>query len=233
MKYLTLLFLAFGIQAAFGASLADEASTLGGNKALMKKVRAIEPNNRVRIVQNRIVDRTLRLELGINYGMASGGDPYLNTSNMGGQLEFHINPRWSIGARYYNYNNSFSSEGKRVFEEASLRQSQNLSYQLPQSDFAKDGYVGTLTWYPFYGKLNLADITVAQFDIYAVGGYGQINLASGSTALYTGGGGMGLWLTKYFSTRIEILYQGYQDQVYSEKRSIDQTVITAGIGLLL
>jgi len=53
----------------------------------------------VRIVQNRAVDRNLRLEIGANYGLVSGGDVYYRTQNLGANLDFHITPHWSIGAR--------------------------------------------------------------------------------------------------------------------------------------
>src|SRR5438445_5618800 len=88
------------------ADLNQEMDALGANRDLMKKAKAIDPDNKVRVVQNREVDRNYRLELGVNYGAnAAGGDPYVNTSAIGGQLDFHITPRWSLGARYTSYQN--------------------------------------------------------------------------------------------------------------------------------
>jgi len=51
----------------------------------------------VRVVQNRLVNRDMRLELGVNYGSFAGGDPYLNTDQLGGSVDLHINPMFSVG----------------------------------------------------------------------------------------------------------------------------------------
>ena len=75
----------------------------------------MDPHNEVSIVQNRAVDRNMRLELGVNYGLVGGGEAYYQTQNLGANLDFHINPHWSVGARYYHSFNSLTSEGQAVF----------------------------------------------------------------------------------------------------------------------
>lgn len=221
------------------ADLTSEMDALGANKDILKKARAIDPKNRVRVVQHRDVDRHFRFELGINTGMVTGGDPYVNTNVLGGQLDFHITPRWSVGARYYNNSNALNNEGKKVFEDAEARrQAGETGFRQPGIDWAKDNYMAVVNWYPIYGKMNLFDAGISQFDIYLLGGAGQINLASsGQTPLYTAGGGVGLWLTNHFATRLEARWQGYQDQIFdgfeTHKRSIDQTILTATVSFLL
>src|SRR6266404_1813185 len=106
MKCLSLILIGLFAANTWAADLTQEMDALGANKELMKKARAIDPDNKVRVVQNRQVDRNYRLEVGLNYGAsAAGGDPYVNTTMLGGEMDFHINPRWSIGARYQNYQN--------------------------------------------------------------------------------------------------------------------------------
>ncbi|MGE0529414.1 MAG: outer membrane beta-barrel domain-containing protein [Bdellovibrionales bacterium] len=218
----------------WAGDLTQEMDALGANRDLMKKARAIDPKNRVRVVQNREVDRHLRFEFGVSYGMNAGGDPYVSTDSLGGQVDFHITPRWSVGGRYYNHSNSLNSEGKKVFDEAAREHAAgNNKYRVPDTDSAHDSWLGVLNWYPIYGKTNLFDITIAQFDIYLLGGAGQINLASGSAPLYTAGGGVGMWITQHVSTRLEARWQGYQDEVYDGSRDINQTVLTATLGFLL
>jgi outer membrane beta-barrel protein len=170
--------------------------------------------------------------------MAAGGDPYVDTNVLGGQLDFHITPRWSVGARYLNNSNNLSSEGKKVFE-ASEREAAagNTNFRRPGVDYAKDTWLGVLNWYPIYGKMNLFDATVSQFDIYFLGGAGQINLSSGTAPVYTAGGGVGIWFTQHFASRLEARWQGYTDSVYdgfgTQKRNIDQTMLTATVSFLL
>ncbi|MCB0365753.1 MAG: outer membrane beta-barrel domain-containing protein [Bdellovibrionaceae bacterium] len=208
--------------------LQKDLESLGGNKDILRRARALDPKNRLRVVQNRLVDRNLRLEVAAHYGSMAGGDPYLNTDNIGAQLEFHINPRWSLGARYYSYSNSLSTEGERRAESARAGKEPFFD-----SDSAIRAYMGVVTWYPIYGKLNFFDWAVAQFDIYALAGAGQVELESGPSDTYTFGAGIGIWLSQHISTRFEVRYQGYEDRVYDDQRKLDLTVVSAGIGFLL
>ncbi len=238
MKHLLILGIILLSISGWAKDLTQEMDALGANKALMKKARAIDPKNRVRVVQNREVDRYYRLELGLNYGMAAGGDPYVDTNVLGGHLDFHMTPRWSVGARYYNNSNNLNAEGKKVFDDAEARRAAgDNTFRRPGVDYAKDSWLGVINWYPLYGKLNLFDAGIAQFDIYLLGGAGQINLQSGTTPLYTAGGGVGIWLSQHFSTRLEARWQGYKDQIYdgvdTTQRDINQTVLTATLGFLL
>lgn len=211
------------------ADLSSDLDSLGGNKEIIRKAKILDPDNKIRVVQNRTVDRNLRLEIGGSFGMVTGGDPYVSTDNLGVNLDFHINPRWSIGARYYTANNELTSEGKRVLD-ASIN---NPNAAIFDTDYPEETYLGVINWYPIYGKLNLLDLGVAQFDIYALGGYGQVRLSSGTTGTWTAGGGIGLWLSQHFSTRLEARYQAYEDQVYSGKRALDLTVLSLSLGILL
>ncbi len=238
MKRLTLILLSLLAFNAWSEDLTGKMNALGANKDLMKKARAIDPNNRIRVVQNREVDRHMRLELGVNYGMATGGDPYVATNVMGGQLDFHITPRFSVGARYMNAQNSLNSEGKKVFEAAEVEaRNNNTSFRKPGTDFAKDEWLAVGNWYPIYGKMNLFDAGVSQFDIYLLGGAGQINLTSGTAPVYTAGAGVGVWFTQHFASRLEARWQGYQDRIWdglgTQSRDINQTLLTATVSFLL
>lgn len=238
MKNLLLILLSFTALNALADDLNAKMSALGANRDLMNKAKAIDPHNRVRVVQNREVDRYYRFEIGVNYGMAAGGDPYVDTSLLGGQIDFHITPRWSLGARYIDNSNSLSSEGRKVFDNAEREASAgNTNFRRPGVDYAKDTWLGILNWYPVYGKMNLFDATVSQFDLYFLGGGGQINLSSGTAPVYTAGAGVGIWFTQHFASRLEARWQGYNDKVYDgvgfSKRGIDQTMLTATVSFLL
>ncbi len=239
MKLLQLLILAVFTGQALAADLTKNMDSLGANKELMKKARAIDPENRVRVVQNRDVDRYTRIELGFNGGPVLGGDPYTNSNILGGNLDFHITPRWSVGARYHNIANDPSAEGKKVLDSAENgRIKETPGFRQPGLDWGKESWVAVVNWYPIYGKLNLFDAGISQFDIYMLGGAGQINLqSSGMVPLYTAGAGVGFWLTQHFATRFEARWQGYQARIFDgvdvHKRSIDQTVLNMSISFLL
>ena len=249
MKLLTLTLLMFSMVAANASpakkssstrssSVSQDMDSLGANQELLLKARAMDPGNRVRVVQNRQVDRNLRLELGLNYGVVAGGDSYLNTNNLGGQLEFHVNPRWSVGARYYNSANSLTAEGQRAHNLATSRASEGEQWAVPEVSYAKNTYFGTVSFYPIYGKMNLFDWAISQFDLYVTAGYGRVDLASykglsSSAPTWTAGTGFGLWLTSWMSSRMEVRYQTYEDKLSSGSRSLDLMVVSGSIGFLL
>jgi outer membrane beta-barrel protein len=149
-------------------------------------------------------------------------------------VDFHITPRWSLGARYYDYGNSLTPEGQRVFDEArAAYNAGGQSYAIPDIDYPQRSMMGTLSWYPIYGKTNLLDWGIAQFDMYLIGGYGQIQLSSGWTNLAMGGTGVAFWLTKHLSARGEIRYQTYHDQIITGPRDIGTVNMSLGLGILL
>lgn len=220
-------------QALAKDSLLDDMNSLGGNKKLIKMARDIDPNNKVRIVQNRLVDRNLRLELGVNYGAFHGGDPYLNTDQLGGSVDFHINPLFSVGVRYFNHSSTLTSEGQRRVTQAASARTLGSDTGRPDSDFPIESYMGVINFYPTYGKMNLLDFSVVHFDFYLLGGAGQMVLESGNSETYTAGAGVGFWFTQHLSSRIEARYQTYEDRAFNQTRSLNMTVISASLGVLL
>ncbi|MCB0421989.1 MAG: outer membrane beta-barrel domain-containing protein [Bdellovibrionales bacterium] len=225
----TLLSVMFAIP-VFARSVSEEMGELGANKKLLERARAVTAKNRIRIVQKRAVDRDLRLETHLGFGKLAGGDPYVDSSQLGINMDFHFTPRWSLGARYSLYRNRLTSEGERIFNDASTNNPFRDVY-----DYANSSILGTVSWYPLYGKVNMFDIKVVQFDIYTLAGAGQIDLErSGSQPIWTVGGGLGFWLNNHLSSRFEIRYQSYQDTLSNNaKRDIEQTLFTFNIGVLL
>lgn len=234
-KILVTLLATFVSASSLAASKSyDKMGSLGGNKDIIKKARELDPDNKVRVVQRRTVDRNWRLELGVNYGMIAGGDSYINTQNVGGNLDLHINPMWSVGARYYKHYNEFTSEGKRVWDDQAARANNGENFDGKAAvDFPLESTLGIVSFYPIYGKLNVFDMGVAQFDLYVLGGYGQVRLSSGTAPTWTAGGGAGLWLSQHFSSRIEVRYQNYKDEISSGSRDINAVVSTVSIGFIL
>lgn len=215
------------------AAQKSKLDSLGGNPELVRRAKYLSPTNKTEIVQKREVDRNWRLEVGGNYGFVGGGDPYINTQAIGANLDLHITPRWSVGVRYADYTNSLTPEGKRVFDDAANSAALGQPYTQPAVDYPKNSTLGTISFYPIYGKLNFFDLGVVQFDLYMIGGAGQMVLNSGSTSTWTGGGGVGIWLTNHLTSRFEVRYQSYQDQIYSGSRNENTVISTLSIGFML
>lgn len=227
-KLLTLVGLIAFTNQSLAKSVSDDLNSLGVNKDIVRKARKINPDNNVKIVQKRAVDREWRVEGSMGYGLLAGGNPYVDSQQLEGSLEVHITPRWSVGGRYYAFSNELSKEGKRVYESAT-------TVAPDVRDFPKDAYLASVSFYPIYGKVNLFNLNVTQFDLYLSAGYGQIQLGrSGSTDLLSFGGGVGFWFTNWLTSRFEIRYQTYEDTIGdNQSRRLDQTVFSAKIGFLL
>lgn len=211
------------------ADIMEDFDKLGGNDVLMEKAKALEPERQVSVVQDRIVGRTKRFEFAPEFASVVGGDSYLDTNVWGLNAHFHINPHWSIGVKYNKMYNSMSPEGQNLIDDSSLL-GKNI---VPEIDYPKDQSLATLNFYPIYGKLNVFDKAIAHFDVYALAGYGQINLRSGNTSTYTAGGGVGLWLSQHLTSRLELRYQTYDSQRSNGTSKMEVTVASLQFGYLL
>ena len=239
---ITLVFATFQAEAASRSSqrshqdinMSQDVDTLGGNEGLMKVAQSLRSQTRARIVQDRIVNRHNRFEFGLSYGGVLGGDSYLQTQALGFNANFHFTPRWSAGVQYSDYTNQLTPEGKRVFNQ--YRQSMaagGLPGYAVDVDYPLSSTMAVINWYPIYGKTSFMDMGVTQFDLYLLAGAGQIELSSGSTALYSAGLGIGAWLTSHLSLRGEIKYQTYQDHPVTGVRHLDTGTATVGMGWIL
>lgn len=211
----------------------EDIDSLGGNKDLMTLAEGIKSSSRSRIVQERIVDRNNRVEIGLLYGGIFGGDSYLKTQTFGAALDFHINPRWSIGARYYDYSNNLTAEGDRIYNNARAARNMGSPSMAVDIDYLDNAAMAVVNWYPIYGKTSFMDLGVTQFDIYLIAGAGQLTLSSGGTPVYTGGAGIAAWISKNFSLRAEGRYQKYTDKIVTGSRDLDAGVASIGMGWML
>lgn len=214
-------------------NVSQDIDTLGGNTKLMEMAETIKSKSRSRIVQDRIVDRNNALELGVSFGGVFGGDSYLNTQSVGVNVDFHITPRWSIGARYYDYGSSLTPEGQRIFDEARAAYQAGGRANIVDIDTPQNAAMAVLNWYPIYGKTSFLDMGVSQFDIYLLAGGGNMTLSSGNSGLLTAGAGVGAWLGKHMTARLELRYQNYQDNIVTGSRNLDTLVGTFGLGWIL
>ncbi|MEK6772916.1 MAG: outer membrane beta-barrel domain-containing protein [Bdellovibrionota bacterium] len=221
--------------AAKSRNLKKDFDTLGDNQEVVERVRNLDTQQKVRIVQNRLVDRNNRVEVGMNYSYLGSGDSYVKTQNGGAMLEYHINPHWSVGAQHQKSFNSLTSEATAVYDRVQSCQAAGpgCTEKFPALDYPVQSTIATISYYPIYGKLNLFDAAVAHFDLYTSLGYGQIQLLSGTTNLTTAALGVGTWLSSRVTTRLEVRYHRYQDLLLTDKRQQSQVLAQASLGILI
>lgn len=215
------------------ASVSSDLDSLGTNAESIKRANRLESRSRVAIVQNRSVDRHWRFEVGSNFGAVAAGDSLINTQALSFDADLHISPKFSVGVRYSSMFNQLTAEGKSQFDAAEQAKQAGELWQKPQIDYPQSSLLGVIDWYMMYGKINFFDMSVVQFDIYSLLGAGQMQLASGPTPTYTAGGGIGFWFTNHITSRLELRYQGYQDQVDTGSRQQNLLIANFGLGWLL
>lgn len=232
-KLILALALISGFEA--NADIMQDFDSLGGNDVLLDKAQSIRPESKIQVVQDRIVDRRSRNEFALETGMVAGGFSYLDSNFVGLNYQFHITPRWSIGAKYSYYFNELSPEGKSLiskYDQLAAGQNTDTPY-VPELDFPEQSYMALVNWYPFYGKLNLYDLGILHFDFYLLGGYGQVQLDSGDTDTWSAGGGMGMWFSQHLTSRFEVRYQNYAVESFEGSRALDLTVLSLNLGYML
>lgn len=216
-------------------SLKKEFQTLGDNQVVIDRVQKLDSQQKIRVVQNRMMDRNNRLELALNFGALSGGDSYVQTKNLGAMLQYHISPKWSVGLTYEKDYNNLNAEGSSRYDAAFQCQKTDpaCATRFPAVDFPIDNRLLSVTFYPIYGKLNLFDSGIAQFDLYTTLAYGQKTLNSGISNVLAASIGAGVWLNSFLTARLEGRYESYKDLLQTENRLQNGFSAIASIGVML
>ncbi len=221
-------------------SLKKEFNTLGDNQVFVERVQNMDNDRKVRIVQNRLVDMNNRVEIGGNFAFIGGGDSYIDSTNYGALLDYHINSKFSFGLRYQKFSNSLTPEAKSMMQRAADAQAIDpaSTVPFPRIDSPQDAGIVTFSYYPIYGKLNLFDMGVAHFDVYTIAGYGKMRLKDtlgnqSTTDVLTAGGGLAAWLSQHFAMRFEARYVTYNDLITTENRRENTVQGMLSIGVLL
>jgi outer membrane beta-barrel protein len=221
------------------ANTADEVQEIdsfGGNEALYMKARALNPQVEKEVIQSRFMNRTNRVEFAPEFNGVFGGDSYNKTTNAGVNLHYHINPKWSVGVRYNYSFNSLTPEGKSMIEKADQAAAANPKdpqYLYPQVVYPKSSTVGMVNWYPIAGKLSFGSWGVAHFDTYLSGGYGTIDLSTGSSPMTSLGLGFGFWVSPHVTTRLEYRAQAYKAEYYGRSENMTTNVASVQMGWML
>lgn len=224
------------------ADVLKDFDSLGGNDVLLERAQRLSPDQNIKVVQERTVDRRWRSELQMDLSAHVGGDAYVATQGVGLGYNLHITPRWSIGARGAYYFNRLRDEGRYLIDraldaeanasEATKEELKSLGL-IPDIDWPLYSYYGVLNFYPIYGKMNILDLGVAQYDVYILGGAGQVELRRGPSPAFTAGGGVGIWISQYLSSRFEVRWETWEAQRYNGKERMNMTALGLSMGYLL
>lgn len=217
----TLIFVSSRISLA--SELMKDFDSLGGNSDLYKKAKALNPELKTQVVQNRIVDRRFRLEVSPTYINYWGGNPYIKSQSTGVELSFHLTPRWSIDVSYmFGFQNDVTSEWSSLV---------GLDV-VPDLDAPQSTLMGFVTYYPIYGKLNIFD-QVVHFDIYTSLGAGTAELTFGNQTTLGANLGLGIWWSQHLTTRLGYRYQTYEAQLLNGPEDLDMSSAFISVGYLL
>lgn len=209
---------------SMGAEILKDFDSLGGNSDIYDKASALNPEIKTQIIQNRIVNRRMRFELSPTVTSFWGGNPYMRTSAVGLDVNFHISPRWSVGLIYnFHASNELSSEGDRMIR---------IDSRVQDVDYLEQSVMGRVSYYPFYGKLNLFN-NIVHFDIYTSVGAGTVALRHGNQQAFAADIGMAIWWSQHLTTRLGYQYMTYEAQLLNGPVRLDMSSAVVSMGYLL
>ncbi len=231
------LILSLVVSSAASAQVEQELDNFGGNAALYEKARALNPEIDNNVVQNRFVDRTNRVEIAPEFsGISNGGDAYNRTTNAGLNVHYHINPSFSVGAKYNYSFNQLTPEGASMVkraDQAATANPKDPNFLYPEIIYQKSEILGFLNWYPIVGKLSFGKYGVAHFDTYLTAGYGTMELSNGSSPVASLGVGMGFWINRHLTTRFEYRGEQYTADYYRQTETMTTGVASVQMGWML
>lgn len=236
LKTLSILLIVSAVSSsAFAQKSSKALQSLGTQESLMEKAQPAVPANTYRVVQRRAINMDYVSEFSASAGAVNGGDSYYRSKTLGLQYDFHFNRWFSIGARHTFFYNDLTPEGKNRADIAQAADDVSFGAGYwPQMDYPISQTLGTINFYPLYGKMSWFESTVSYFDFYVMAGGGTYRLRSGSTGVGTAGMGLGMWWTQNVSSRIEVRYQQYNDMLtWKDPRRVENTVAMFSMGFML
>ena len=175
------------------------------------KVTTVLSEDKLYVLNNRYSSLINRHELTIAGANNFTADSHLVTEQAALSYRYHINSKWSLGARYTRYTNKLSSSGQILFNNKSI---------LPDTDFALNGQELFVNYNTIYGKLRWSENSVVYFDQYISLGGGKVKLSSGDKNLALADIGLSFWLGNHGSARIGLKNEFYQQNQLSGSRNI-------------
>lgn len=234
-KYFIFLFCVFSIQNAWSAnskSLLKDLNTLGENKFLSPYIKQTSTTSEVSVVQNRFYSRKNKQEILTGFSYGTSNPTYFKSMAASWAYKFYLNPKWSVGFKYSYFVNTLSAAGVQIIKRAlkNVQKEPDLA-TIPDLDFPKSSYVATASWYPSYGKFNLFN-KIMYFDLFVSSSAGQIILKNKPSFLLSLSMGSSFWLTKKWTTRVEIQNKLYKESSYTQQHNILTTQLMLSTGYI-
>jgi outer membrane beta-barrel protein len=206
-----------------GFSASDLEKKLDSLNIPSDKVTPLVSEENLISVNSRYSSLNKRNELTLIGANNFTSDSHIDTRQVGAAYRFHINSRWSIGARYTEYENKLSEAGDELFKDKNI---------LPDSDFAIKSTDGFISFNTVYGKIRLTKKTIVYFDQYISLGYGNVALSQGEAQMYTVDAGFAFWLGKHGSARIGVKNELYEQHKLNGAENVHNAMGYVEVGYL-
>lgn len=178
------------------------------------KVTTVLSEDQLYVVNDRYSSLRNRHEFTLMGANNFTADSHLSTQSAGLSYRYHINAKWSLGARYNRYSNSLTTAGKSLFDSQKI---------LPDTDYAYNSKELFVNYNTIYGKLRWTEDTIVYFDQYVALGGGKIKLSSGVKNLMFADLGFSFWIGNHMSARFGVKNEFYTQTQKSGERNIHNT----------
>ncbi len=175
------------------------------------KVTTVLSEDQLYVVNDRYSSLRNRHEFTLMGANNFTADSHLSTQSAGLSYRYHINAKWSLGARYNRFSNKLTQAGQTLFDSQKI---------LPDTDYAYNSKELFVNYNTIYGKLRFTEDTVVYFDQYVSLGGGKIKLSSGSKNLMFADLGFAFWMGKHMSARFGVKNDFYTQSQRSGERNI-------------
>lgn len=213
-------------------TLLNDLNTLGENQFLAPYIQKTSTSSEVTVVQNRFYSRSKKHEIFTGLSYVTSGPAYFNTKAISMLYKVHINSQLSVGIDYAHFANTLSPAGVEVIKDGQFKLKNDPDFAfIPDLDFPKFSYMATASWYPSYGKLNLFN-KIMYFDLFLTSGVGQIFLKNKPSALFSFSLGSSFWITKKWTTRMELQSKLYKETWYNSQHNVVATQLMLSTGYM-
>lgn len=197
-KYALLLLIPFF---AFASSETLESEL--GSLSVPETLPANVTKEKLYSTQSRVLPLKRKVEVLVMASEGVSGNDFLKRNQLGGEVQYHINDRWALGAAYSQVYNKFTSSAEKLM---------STEGRIPNVDYAQSRLEGKAIFNLFYGKIRMSRDQVIYLDQYLAGGWAQNQLASGASSGPLLDVGLAAWISTWGSVHL-----GLRDYYYEER----------------
>jgi len=205
MKSIIVMFAFFSsVAVAAPSSLENDLKELDAQDA----VPGMTTSDRLYAVQQRATPLSRRTEILLSAGQTLAGSDFLDSSQVGAEIQYHFNDRFSVAGGYSKVTNKLTSSARNL---------ENSTGFLPDVDYASSRWEARAQYNLFYGKFRFNRTQALSFDQYLGLGVANHDLLSGNVTGPVFDAGLAFWMGKKFS-----FHAGVKDYYYKENRMLSK-----------